>query len=104
MSQHQGHGERCGVLKLTLLLFALVADSEMQVVQLVTNVPVSRFFLTSHMGFGRFAAWQFWFEVARLTLPATEDMPPEVAAEAGQPLTAALLSATFQRLWKTLKV
>jgi hypothetical protein len=66
-----------------------------------------RLFLTMHKGFGRFSAWQFWYEVARATLPAqpadpySEDLGHEPEA---QDVTATLLMNTFQDLWPKLLV
>lgn len=59
-----------------------------------------------HKGFGRAAAWQFWYDVARRVLPkpAEYDYDEEPAGNEVQDVTAALLWEAFEQLWQRLSV
>jgi hypothetical protein len=64
-----------------------------------------RLFLTMHKGFGRFAAWQFWYEIARLTAPEEPDSPTEEAQDAAWlDITSSLLWDAFKDVWERLEV
>jgi hypothetical protein len=62
-----------------------------------------RMFLTVHKGFGRAAAWQFWFMLGRAALPQQSDPMGYDEDSAGEEVTADLLLSTFNSTWTVLQ-
>jgi hypothetical protein len=58
-----------------------------------------------HKGFGRAAAWQFWFMLGQAALPRPNDpYTEEDDASAGQEVTSTLLLEVFESTWELLQV
>ena len=69
------------------------------------DVAACRLFLTTHKGFGRGGAWQYWYQVARSVLPKQpdydDDEPPDAEVK---DVTSELLWEAFEQLWQALSV